>query len=584
MLLGLPLYGEEKRNRFTLRTYYDTKRPLEYENLYMMSRIRLGSIDRVQAGLTLVKGCGAAGCYPQGYVREAESGLYEYGSYYIRADEVLGCTKIIFGNYVPYFGQGLLFGGSYPLILYNPYYDLALIRDRVYASYSTSKAVLLEGLTAEIPLGMAVVRPFLSWNRFDCTAGESDYYLYNDNDGDGVPNDADADDFSGYIDAFPPGYSCKNPLCSCIRDSGDYAYSGDRAKRNNLTEYMAGLNVSFGGDSVKLGGSIYYSWFNRLIDPYYSFEPEKGDKTAQLFRGKSYGASSVYFKLYEPVEIFGEVALTMYRRLSYYSEFNDDFISSLAFSGGMRKKLTGMGLILWGAYIPSTFVNPHGLELPDGLNNVTAALCGLHHTSGPRRFIHWLYGYSELYASAEPGQEEWGVSYNHRIELPLGSLSMLKLRHNLELIEHHYYAPDYHSLRFTSKITLLRNLSQSLRIQGILENRMGGPLAAGDPFHVGTGLSGELIVKRKSGGASLLLILYSTDPSRYSFLYPYERSLYDWSFVSRALHGNGFAGAAQLYRSVWKELMLGAKVRYQYDLKRKDSRSLAFYLTSQVPF
>ena len=578
------LWGAQPSNHFTFRTLYASEDRFSYDNLYLLYRLRLAPVPEVAAGITLVKGCGEGGCYPGGYVHESSSGLYENGSYYVQLKDILGCKQIIAGNYIPHFGQGLLFGGSYPLILYNPYYDLARIRDRVHPSYSASKAVLLEGLAAEIQLGIFTLRPFVSWNKFDCTAGESDYYRFRDNDGDGIPNDEDEDDFTGYLDAFPPGYSCKNPLCSCIRDDADYGIEGDRAKRNNLTEYLAGLNISAIGQTLLMGGTFYYSRFNRLIDPYYNFEEGEGGKTAHLFRGKSYVASSLYFKLYGPLEIFGEAAGTLYRRLSYYPEFNGDYVGSLALTAGLRKKINRTGLILWGGYVPASFVNPHGLELPEGLNNLYSLLLGLHHTRGPTRFIHWVYGYAELYSPEGPATEERGVSYNHRIELPLGSSMLLKMRHNLELIDHHSYAPEELSVKATSKLTLLRDLSRSFDVQVVLENRFGGPVNAAEPLHGGAGLSGELIFKDERHSGSCMLIYYVTDTSRYSYLYPYERPLYDWSFVSRALHGNGIAGMAQYARIFKQRFIIAVKLRYQVDFLGKEGRGVTLMLNSRIPF
>jgi hypothetical protein len=431
---------------------------------------------------------------------------------------------------------------------------------------------------------MITVRPFVSWNKYDCTAGESEYYRYDDNDNDGIPNDEDEDDFTGYLDSFPPGYSCKNPLCACIRDDADYGTTGDRAKRNNLTEYLGGLNFSLAGSRLTLGGTLIYSQFNRLIDPYYNFDAGEGDKTAHLFRGKNYVASSIYFKVYGPLEIFGEAAGTFYRRLSYYPEFNGDCTGSLALSAGIRRKINRTGLILWGAYVPATLVNPHGLELPEGLNNMSVLLLGLHHTQGTNRFIHWLYGYGELYSQDGAGTEEWGCSYNHRIELSLGRSTLFKMRHNLEFIDHYYYAPEGLSFKGTSKLTLVRNLSRALDLQGVLENRVGGPIGTPEPLHGGAGLSGELIFRNQPNSGSLMLIYYITDLNRFSFLYPYERPLYDWSFVSQALYGNGIAGMAQYVRTLKQRFIMAVKLRYQYDFHQEEHRGVTLLLNSQVPF
>ena len=577
-----PVSAKSIYNRLTFRSYYHTDNRFDYEHLYLMSRINLSFKDRVGVGITLVKGCGESGYYPQGYSSDSDQGLFEQGSYYVVLNDVIGTEYLIFGNYTPLFGQGLLFGSSYPLILYNPYYDMARVRDRILASDSTSKSVLLEGIAAEMKLGGLTCRPFLSWNRFDCTAGESDYYLYNDNDGDGIPNDEDDDDFTGYDSRFPPGYSCKNPLFSCIRDDADYGTASDREKRNNLGEYIFGLNCSVGLDRSLLGATLYYSQFDRLIDPYYNLDPGEGDKTAQLYRGKNYVASNFYFRIYDPLEVFGEVAATFYRRLSYYPELNDDFISSVGFSGGVRKKINHTGLIVWGSYIPATLVNPHGTEFPDGINNIAGGLIGLYHTKESRRFIHYVYGYSNLFSPDGTETIERGASYNHRIELPVGSESVFKLRNNLEFTDHHYYAPDSLSMRLTTKLTLLQKTGRGLMFQYVLENRTGGPLEA--HLYTGTGLSGEIIVKRKVNSASFLLIYYNTDQNRYAYIYPFQRSLYDWSFTSQALFGHGFAGSVQYVHRFRERFIVGAKLRYQIDIEDQRQRGATMFVTSQIPF
>ena len=178
------------------------------------------------------------------------------------------------------------------------------------------KTVLLEGLALEYLLGNIYIRPFLSWNSYDCTAGESTYYKYKDNDNDGVPNDEDEDDFTGIGPSFPTTYSCKNSIFSSICEEPDYEIESDRAKRNNLSEYLFGINLSSHLDQVKVGGTLTYAFFNRLIDPYYNFDPGEGDKTGYSFRGMDYLSSSIYFKVYEPFEIFGEIVGSYNQKLS----------------------------------------------------------------------------------------------------------------------------------------------------------------------------------------------------------------------------------------------------------------------------
>jgi hypothetical protein len=576
------LYGEEKPNRFTLRTYHSSEDQLSYDNLYLMYRIQYSPLENISTNLTLVKGYGEGGCFPRGYVKESDHGLYENGSYYILIEKFKGFQKIILGNYMPRLGQGLLFGGSYPLILYNPYYDLARYRDGIYPTSSTSKSVILEGLAIDYEIAGLSIRPFFSWNRYDCSAGESDYYKYNDNDYDDIPNDEDSDDFTGIIDGFPDGYSCKNHLKSCIRDDADYGDESDREKRNNLAEYIGGLNLSSKTETLKIGGSLYYTQYNRLIDPYYNFKPGEGDKTSYYFRGKNSFSSNLYFKLYEPVEFFGEVAGIFYHRRSYYTEFNGDYISSVGIAGGVRKKFGKTGLILWGAYVPATFVNPHGVEFPDGLNNFAGGLFGMYHLSGPNRFIHWVYTYGELATDDGSDNIERGISYNQRIEIPLFEIFRVKIRQNLELIDHHYYEPDSVSVKITSKNSLIHEFSRGLESRVTLENRIGGPV--GQNIYSGVSFSGELLYKKEQNSGSISLTYYYSAENRFAYLYPYERSLYNWSFISYALHGNGIAGSLLYIRNLKPNVVLGTKLRYQFDIIEKGRRVATLYLMSQIPF
>lgn len=171
------------RGYVQVRTLYPTEQPLGYESLYLVYRLRYQPLDDVTLSVSLKKGSGEPGYYPAGYFGDARYGLYEQGSYYVLLEDALGAKKIILGNYFPRFGQGLLYGGSFPVLLTNPYYDLARYRDGVYPTSTSSKSVLLEGTALEFALGRVSVRPFVSWNSYDCTAGESDYYKYDDNNG-----------------------------------------------------------------------------------------------------------------------------------------------------------------------------------------------------------------------------------------------------------------------------------------------------------------------------------------------------------------------------------------------------------------
>ncbi len=578
----MPAAGVAADGRFTFRSYYPSHSAFNYTNLYLYYGFYSVPSENISVNISLVKGSGESGYYPEGYLTDSENGLYENGSFYVLLKNRFKLNRIILGNYYPKFGQGILYGGSFPIILSNPYYDLARYRDGIYPAGSPSKAVVLEGIALEYERHLFKVRPFLSMNRFDCTAGESSYYQYNDNDSDGIINEDDEDDFTGRKDAFGDAYSCKNNIFSAVGDEPDYETAGDREKRNNLSEVIGGLNLSSKTELFKAGCTVSFSSYNRLIDPYYNFDPGEDDKTSFYFRGKQYWSAHTYFKLYEPFEIFGEIAGTFYRSLSYYEEFSGNFISAVGFSGGARKKVRNAGIILWGQYLPATLVNPHGQEYPEGINNSAVCLAGIQYGKDDRRFVHWLYVYGELSSTEYSGDLERGLSYTQRIDFPLSDSLMLKLKQSAEIIDHYYYAPESLSWKLSSKFSLRHALSNHLSMQYVLENRFGGPFEA--RAYTGTGISSALLYRDKRQSSSAELIYYNISESRYASIYPYERPLDRWSFIPAALNGTGLAGSLVFMRDFFPDFSAGVKFRYTFDFRDIDDRGFTVYIINQYSF
>ncbi|MBN2322231.1 MAG: hypothetical protein JXQ30_00735 [Spirochaetes bacterium] len=181
-----PLFADRSGSYLLLRTYYPTDETLRYESIYLYYRLHYVPAEDVVLNVAAVKGCREPGYYPGGYIQDVGWGLYEKGSYYLYLKDRYHFNKIIVGNYVPLFGQGILFGGTFPMILSNPYYDLARYRNTLSPTSTVSKTILLEGVALEYLQGDLMFRPFISWNAYDCTAGESSYYMYDDNDDDGI--------------------------------------------------------------------------------------------------------------------------------------------------------------------------------------------------------------------------------------------------------------------------------------------------------------------------------------------------------------------------------------------------------------
>jgi hypothetical protein len=581
LLVPLRALCLEEGSSLSLRTYHPSGAAPGFRSLYLAAKLRLIFTEDTTAHLTLKKGSGEPGCYPAGWFGDAASGLWEQGTWFLHLKNRLGTRRIIVGNYFPLFGQGLLYGGSFPLLLSSPYYDLPRHRDGVYPTTTTSKSVLLEGVAVEIESGPLLIRPFVSWNRYDCSAGESDYYQFNDNDADGIPNDEDPFDFDGADPAFPEGYSCKNHLAGAIRSDADYGTASDRAKRNNLAEFIAGLNLSTEIQDLRLGWTGSYTRYSRLVDPYYDFDPGEGDKTSWYFRGKDYLSTSLYFKLYRPVEVFGEVAGTCHRSLSYYPEFNGNIVSAFAWSGGVRGRIGDTGVILWGSYVPGTLVNPHGQEYPGGLNNRASGLAGVNRAGGGRRFSAWVHGYRELRSPDGPALCEAGLSCGQRARLPLAGKHRLYLEQSAGLVDHHYYAPEELSLRLVSEVAPSFRLSDHLELRCALETRAGGPLSAS--LFGGAAITPELVRRSESSRGSASLTLFFTHASRFASVYPYQRPLDTWSFMPRALNGKGLAGSVQWVRRFTGSAVLGARVAGELYFGDPGRGRAVLYLVSSIP-
>jgi hypothetical protein len=575
----------ESNNYFLFRGVSPETSAVDYRTLSLSYTFHYEPSERAALHLAVRKGSGEKGYYPAGYSGDADSGFYERGSYSLALSDLGAFNRIIVGNYNPLFGQGLLFGGTYPVSLKNPYFEASRHRDGINPASSASKAGVLEGIAAEYRLKTAVVRPFFSWNSFDCSAGESDYYLYNDNDGDGLPNhpqnpgdpDPDPDDFTGRGNDFPAGYSCKTELFQSLREEPEYDAESARAKRNNLTEYLAGVNVSARKGTLRAGGTLVYAWFDRLVDPYYSYDPDKGNKTGYYFRGRDYAAASVYFKSYgtrfdTDLEYFGEAVGTLYRRMSYYPEFNGDLAPALGFSTGLKKAFDRSGILVWGAYMPASLVNPHGQEFPDGANNLAYGLVGYQRARGERKAAGRLLFYRQLYNKDDPDEPETKVSAFWELRHPWGKKVLAGIEQELVLVDNYYSELGMWSWKQYTELSSAVKLRRSDALTFSLESRAGGS-AAGPPAG-GVGVSAELVTRRERSGTAFRLMGYTTDDAQFGVLYPYERPLFSWSLFAPALRGLGLYGYALLTREVGKASALGGKVRWVFDA-RDAARSAA---------
>ena len=361
----------------------------------------------------------------------------------------------------------------------------------------------------------------------------------------------------------------------------DYEEESDREKRNNLSEYLLGTNVSANLGSYNIGGTVAYAFFDRLVDPYYNYDPDGGDKTGHYFRGKDYVSSSVYFKLSEPAEIFGEVTGSVNRKLSYYPEFNGGYSSAVGLSGGVRGRVNDAGIILWGAYLPANLVNPHAVELPEGRNNILCGLLGINTSLMGRRLSGWIYGYRELNSKDYPMNPETGFSYAYKAKVPVSGSTSLALSQNYEAIDGYYLSPALRSYKIASKFSLKHSFEE-FDLALSLENRLGG--AQRERLRVGTGLGVELLRRKPELDMSIMAIYYNTEDDRYAYIYPYERPFAGWGFMPSLVKGQGLTGAGILVMHFEDGLTLGARLKYRYDFYDSAYRGATIYLLSKVYF
>ena len=572
-LLPMTLYGN---NYFRFNSDIDGE-DFTYENLYLSYSFKYGITPRITLRLKAKKLASEPGYYPLGYLYDSDYGLYERGSYSLDVRGLFDFERIIIGNYKLKFGQGILLGGSGLQYIDNPGYQLSRVRAGVKPGFSYSKGSMLEGLVVKYSGNGYVLIPYLSINRFDCTAGESSYYKYNDNDSDGISNDEDDDDFTGAGKNFPDTYSCKNRLMDAVNDETVYSSDSYRERRNKLTEYIIGVDISRSGQDYIYGFGAYYSFFNRLVDPYYNFDEGEGDKTSYYFRGKNYLASNFYFKRRGTITFFAEAAGTVYRGISYYDEFNSKLNIALGISSGINFDVEDNKLFLWTLYLPPNLVNPHGSEFPWGRNNILSAIAGMDLGGDGRSLLHWLEFYHEIYSIDGPGRlEETSISYRIKF-MPA---NFFTVKQTFRAIKNYYSYPGEITYKTATKMTYKHRISTGLVLTTSGEFRSGKAHSSG--LKTGIGAGERINYTRSWGQLKGSVFLYTTSRSVLASLYPYELSIYTRSFFPSSINGTGALFSFAYIRDFSNLITSGIKVRYNASLSKRDR--LSIYLTTEYNF
>jgi len=186
-----------------------------------------------------------------------------------------------------------------------------------------------------------------------------------------------------------------------------------------------------------------------------------------------------------------------------------------------------------------------------------------------------MYAHAELYNTDSPGNEETGVSLSYKYRYSFANKSLFQLRQSFDVINNYYYAPLARSYKITTKLSTRHPLSERTELVFRGENRIGA--SEEEKIHAGAGVSAELLKKGQKGHASFQILYYITDDDRFAWLYPYERSLYRWSFIPPAVYGRGVVATTTLVTEIDDGVVAGAKVRYNLDYAERFSQEAAVY-------
>ena len=174
------------------------------------------------------------------------------------------------------------------------------------------------------------------------------------------------------------------------------------------------------------------------------------------------------------------------------------------------------------------------------------------------------------------------MSYNFRAEYPFGERFTAKLKQGLEVIDNHYYAPKEVSCKIPTKVSLDFFFREDDSASFSVENRVGGRF--GQKLKTGTGVQAGLAIKEKGYNSSIQLMWYTTDIDRFAYIYPYEKSLYNWRFMPSSLKGDGIASSLMLTKNFKETFIVGCKLRFNVDFFERSRDNAAFYIITEYSF
>lgn len=250
MFSGLKIRSRVLNDLQERKAYRENKFPgLSYK---IYNRVQLSHQKRYKAGLLVEKDPG-------------ESSLNEFTSFHFSAADILVFKKIIAGDYLAEFGQGLALWSPYGFSKSADAIFTLKKRDRNIREYtSADENQFFRGAAATGEFKRFSLTAFYSKNRFD----------------------ANVDEFSGRIKSTPL--------------DGLHRTASELSRRKSAEEKLYGGRVDYKLQNVLSAGILYYkSIFSNPFQPSSTFDIE----------GSEFSYASFYYDaVYSSINIFGEAA------------------------------------------------------------------------------------------------------------------------------------------------------------------------------------------------------------------------------------------------------------------------------------
>ena len=215
--------------------------------------------DKIQLGLTAEKDAG------EQFWGDNNKG-YDFYSAYLQLNDFGKFKTIVVGDYRANFGQGLVMRNEYSFGKSSLVLNVTPRNSGLKKSSSTDEYNFFRGAGATVSLG-----------KFDITA----FYSY---------RKLDADTTGGVL--------------TSIKKDGLHRTASDLYKKENVTQQVAGGNVTFSHANFKVGLTIMNTWFDHELQP--TLQPYN----KYYFSGNQQAAASIDYRLrWKRFNFFGETAL-----------------------------------------------------------------------------------------------------------------------------------------------------------------------------------------------------------------------------------------------------------------------------------